>query len=502
MSSPRVLALSCALLVACSQSRHDAPHTGRDGGSQTRDAGAHDAGRTASDAAVDAGHRPSIDAGGDAQTPDAATPELPGVGTGPALSATLFAQNYWREQDITQLWSVVQESGVKLVRYGGHYADVEDVPSREKYADVVQQIRAIGAEPYLQISHTFSADTARDVVDYLNNVHKLSVRFWCVGNEPDLAQNGPISAADTAAYVKTLASAMKQADPSILIFAPELAWYDRDYLTPMLGGELDITGKDANGHYYIDGVSFHRYPFGSSYQRADVLAQAGAMRADVKELLIALEAANQKHQRAGARKLGWALTEFNISYANPAANGVDDVGVHSFLNGQFFAEVFGIGMELGAFTMATWSVHESDGARGAGDLGYLDGPLGSTKPRSSYYHLQLLAQHSGGQFAPATSSDALVRVIASGDGKHVSVLILNEDQAAAREYRLQLDGTPSSGKPVTLTVSAGLDASYDGQIAAQSSELLVFDAKGQLSEHVRYGIEQARAEQGPSASAP
>src|SRR5450432_1245406 len=128
-----------------------------------------------------------------------------------------------------------------------------------------------------------------------------------------------------------------------------------------------------------------------------------------------------------------------MTYQNPADNSVDSFGVNSFLNGQFFAEVYGIGMANGAVTVAPWSIHESNGDRGPSDLGFLDGPVGTAKPRSSYYHLQFLAQNFGGHSAPATSTEPLLRVVAAGDGAHVSALLLNESLDQNYEFGLRLD---------------------------------------------------------------
>jgi len=426
------------------------------------------------------------------------------VGSGLPLSAQLFGQNYWSEGDTEALWPAVTASGVKLIRFGGAGADAEQ-PSNARYGAVTAAIRAIGAEPYLQISRHFSADRAKQVVDFVNNQQLEHVSYWSINNETDVGANEPVmSVADTATLVKTLASAMKEADPTILIFAPETAFYDEAYLTPMLGGADDITGKDANGRYYIDGVSFHSYPFGASYSRDQAVnGVAAGLRSAVGKLLAAMSLANQKNGRGGANALKWGLTEFNITYQNPADNSVDGFGVNSFLNGQCFAEVFGVAMANGAVTAAPWSIHESNGDRGASDLGYLDGPVGNAKPRSSYYHLQLLAQNFTGHYAPATSSQPLLRVVAAGDGSRVSVLLLNESADQTYDFGLRLDnGELTQAKAVSVAVDAALPAEVSGTIAAQSSALLLFDDTGKLSKRVDYAIADARAATAPRVTTP
>jgi hypothetical protein len=425
------------------------------------------------------------------------------IGTGPLIDTHLFGQNYWSEGDTEALWPVVKASGVTLIRFGGAGADDEQ-PSNQRFADVATAIQAIGAEPYLQVSRHFDAARAKQVVDFVNNTQQKHVRYWSINNEPDIGANEPLmSVADSATLIKTLASAMKEADPTILIFAPETAYYDEAYLGPMLGGAQDITGKDANGRYFIDGVSFHSYSFGANYGRDQAVGAPDGFRGSVAKLLTALSSCNQKNGRTGTNSLQWGLTEFNMTYQNPADNSVDSFGVNSFLNGQFFAEIFGIAMANGALTVAPWSIHESNGNRGPTDLGYLDGPVGSTKPRSSYYHLQFLAQNFAGHYAPATSSEPLLRVVAAGDGSRVSVVLLNESLDQSYDFGVRLDkGQLTQPKSVSVAVDAALAAEYSGTIPAQATELLVFDATGKLSKRVDYAIADARSATAPRVTTP
>ncbi len=426
------------------------------------------------------------------------------IGSGPELSPYLFGENYWYEPDIEALWPVVKASGVKMIRFGGAGADDEQ-PTNQRYADVAAAIRAIGAEPYLQISRHFDATRAGQIVDFVNNTQKDHVVYWSINNEPDIGANEPMmSVADTANLVMTLASAMKAVDPTILIFAPELAYYDTAYLGPMLGGANDITGKDANGRYYIDGVSFHSYAFGPTYTRDQVVNGAAAgFAGSVKQLVTAMNSANLKNGRTGANALKWALTEFNMTYANPTDNSVTSFGVNSFLNGQFFAEEFGVTMASGGLSADPWSVHESNGDRGTTDLGYLDGPLGSTTPRSSYYHLQMMAQNFSGRFAPSKSSQALLRVVAAGDGSQVSVMLLNESTDQTYQFGVRLDnGQLMAPQAVTVSVDAALAAEFSGQIAPQASALLQFDATGKLTKRIDYALADAQNSTAPHVTMP
>src|SRR5262249_31561053 len=98
------------------------------------------------------------------------------IGSGAALDPHLFGINYWSEGDPEALWPTVQASGVKLIRFGGAGADDEQ-PTNQRFADVANAIRKIGAEPYLQVSRHFDATRAKQLVDFVNNQQALHVVY-------------------------------------------------------------------------------------------------------------------------------------------------------------------------------------------------------------------------------------------------------------------------------------------------------------------------------------
>jgi hypothetical protein len=412
------------------------------------------------------------------------------IGNGPPLSPYLVGQNFWYPDALASLWPVVKASGVTLIRIGGN-APNKTPPSNTQYVDWINQVRAIGAEPIVQVSNAITDVQAGELVTYLNVTRGLKIRFWGVGNEPDLDK---IPVDQVGTYVRGHASAMKAADPTIQIYAPDLAWYDGAYLGPLIGGAQDITGKDANGRNYIDGVTFHTYPNGATFDRAATVASAAKFRTSATSLIASLAAADAMHGRTGEAKLRWALGEFNITYANPAANGVGDYAVTSFLNGQYFAEVYGIGMELGAQWAASWSIYEGGGTRGTGDLGYLDGVAGATEPRSSYWHTKLVADHFHGRFAAGKTNQPLVKAFGAGDGSTLAVILLNEDATTSYHFTVRLDASSApSSSALDVGIDSALGASVSGDLKSEATAVLVFDATGKLVRRVDYSIADATA---------
>ncbi|MCC3159604.1 carbohydrate-binding protein [Hymenobacter sp. 15J16-1T3B] len=419
------------------------------------------------------------------------------------ISPYLAGQNAWMAYSygsrvyngqLDQLWPTVRRSQVRMVRIGGNGVEF-NMPTPQQYLSMIDSIRRIGAEPMVQVCEgrgRYTAQQAAAVVDYVNNQMHRGVKYWIIGNEPNLTGNfGKVTVQGVEAYIKGWATAMKQADPTILTVGPECSFYDTSYLRPLIGGANDITGKDANGRYYLDVVTFHSYPFSGTQTRAQVLAAANTLAGNVNGLLTMMDAANALHNRTGADALKWAVTEFNIGYQNPAANTVDGLGVHGFLNGQYWAEVFGVGMQKGAVSMQPWSIHEGNGARGEGDLGYLDGSGAAVKPRSAFYHEMLVAENMRGTYLAATDNQGDVSVLSSRHGDTTAVMVLNKNTADL-DFTVQLSGAAVPGAaPLKINVPAGIGASYSDKIYGQSTQVLLFDGQGQLTRKIVYSLQHA-----------
>jgi hypothetical protein len=436
-----------------------------------------------------------------------------GTGHGQAISPYLAGQNAWLPTALgttnyggllDRLWPVVKQSKVKMIRIGGNGANTNLVTNAQ-YIALIDSIRRIGAEPMVQVSEgrgRFTAAQAAQVVQHVNVTMARNVKYWIIGNEPDLnnsSQPNPVSIAGVEAYIKTFASAMKAVDPSILIVGPENASFNA-YYPALLGGANDVTGTDANGRYYLDIISFHTYPFSGNQTRAQVVAAGQNVANTVTSLLAMLATANTKNNRTGANALRWALTEFNLDYANPTVNTVEGLGAHSFINGQFWAEVFGVGMKYEAVSMQPWCIHESNGSRIVSDKGYLDGGTVATiKPRSAFWHEMLISENMHGTNLNATDNQSLVKEVCSQDNGTTAVMVLNESDVTDYDFTVQLDGSAVPGAAaLKINVPAGINAAYNDRITAQSTLVLLFDAQGALTRKIVYSLQHAQGALPPS----
>jgi hypothetical protein len=416
------------------------------------------------------------------------------------ISPLLFGQNAWMPDSIGSQkyygkfetkWPEVKASGTKTIRYGGIGADRNN-PTKYQYIKMIDAIRANGMEPIMQVSFDnwrFTAAQAAEIVKYVNITMGRNVKYWSIGNEPDLGYD-VTSAAQLCAYFKGFASAMKKADPTIKIMGPETAWYNTSVINGLTtaGGADDITGKDANGNYYLDILSFHAYPFNGSQTRSSVLTaltSSGNFNDDLAALNVRLAACNAYHGRTGANAVKSAVTEANINYQNSSSDNLYGVGAMSFIGGQFWAEMLGIAMKHSVEMLTFWSVIEGNST--ALNIGFINKDNGNKQP--TYHHYKMIADNFRGTYADGTDNQANVKAFGSKDGSQISVIILNEDQASNFNYTVRLNTDAVSGNdPLKVNINAGVAKEYTGVINNQSTTLLIFDAAGNVTKKIEYKL--------------
>jgi hypothetical protein len=357
---------------------------------------------------------------------------------------------------------------------------------------MIDSIRNVGAEPILQVPDNFTALQAMELVEYYTKPGNNKVRFWSIGNEPLLNKDFTID--QIYEYIIRIAPAMKKVDPTIKIFVFDECELREAAYRDLCGGRLDLTGIKENGVWLIDGFSFHKYPNGKDFNRDDVVFSGPETILNQAKLLIKImEDADLKNKRTGDAKLMWALTEVNVSYANPNRE-ISGYGNPSFLGGQFLAEIFGIGMQYGAFSVDPWCISETDVVNT--DFGYL-GPPSEFYPRSSYYHTQIMAQYMKGAFMNTFGNQKYVKTIGSISKDFICVLVMNEDQNKDFSFDIMLNKKAKSAKPLSINADASLDTKITGLIEKQTTMLFVFDLKGLLVKQITYGLKQNLKYQAP-----
>lgn len=398
-------------------------------------------------------------------------------------------------------WTNIANSSAKIMRYGGHgvdqYADPDDTGgvTLPQYLALVDNMQSRGIEPVLAVpvlGSTYTPAKAAEIVQYINVTYARNVKYWVIGNEPELSGYNYTTSGQVASYIRSFASAMKAVDPTIRIVGPELAWYDSSILNGLTqaNGTDDITGTDANGRYYIDYISFHQYNgFDGTQTRSQVtsvLTQSGGFNDNLATLEGRIASCNLAHNRTGANAVKIAITEANVNYANTTTDSVSGNGAKSFVGGQFWAELMGIAMKHHVDFVTFWSAIEGSTTSG-NELGYIGADQTTLRP--SYYHFQMLAQNFRGSVASATDNQALVKTFASKDTDQVAVLIMNQELSTSFNYTVRLDtNPPAGGNTLVVNVDAGLPIESTGTISSQSTILLVFDATGTLKKKIEYKL--------------
>jgi hypothetical protein len=416
------------------------------------------------------------------------------------ISSHFFGQNAWMPDTIGtalyygklhQNWDNIKNSNSSVIRFGGIGAD-KNMPTNFQYIKMIDSIRAKGMEPTIQVpfdKYKYSAQQAADIVKYINITRGKNIKYWSIGNEPDLGY-GYTNASQVAAYIKSFATAMKNVDPTILIIGPETAWFNTNIINGLTtpNGPDDITGKDMYGRYYIDIISFHMYGFDGTQTRAQVISNLtapGKLQDNLIYLNGRIASCNTAHGRTGNAALKTAITEANVGWQNNAGDNLYGAGANSFIGGQYWAEMMGVAMKQGVDMVNFWSVVEGNST--ALNIGYIDNHTQAKKP--SYYHFKLMAENFNGSYANGTTNQVNVKSFGSKSVQQICVLIMNQDQAIGHTYKVKLNNTAIAGNnTLKINIDANLGTEYTDVIPSQATVLLIFNTSGVLMKKYEYSL--------------
>lgn len=399
----------------------------------------------------------------------------------PTISPLLVGNNVWMYPD-TRVWKVSSRAGLKLIRIGGIAFD-QSQPSKATLTGWINNIKALGAEPMLQVSRFKGPEAAASLVHYFNIEKKNQIKFWNIGNEPFCNKVTATTAEEVAAYIKPIAAAMKAADPNIQIFAPDECDFYEAYYAALLAGDdspADISGKvPGQSYYYIDGISWHRY-IGFPPEKIGIerLASDGGrdFLVRIEKTRALLDRANTTRNRAGANALQWGIGEFNSN---------EGQRVCSFENGQMFAVLYGYIMKYGGAYGATWSMFENGGKCFGTDFSFVDSKM---QPRSTFYHMQMVSENFSGIYLDGTTNQEALRVFGSKDENkgNITVMLLNIEDTASHKCTVNLGNLLQDTSPCQVQVPAKVAAEHTLEIPPHTSLVLIFDLQGKLLKRISY----------------
>ena len=335
---------------------------------------------------------------------------------------TTRSVNYWQwvasyTNGVAGTESLVNALHPAVMRVGGYNNDTNspDPFDDAAFDAAVAYARAIGAEPLIQVplllanaGQPATPATAAAMVTYANVTKSYNVKYFSVGNEPDLypdmglpgnVTQPAIPGFTPAAYcaaVTPIIAAMKAADSTIQIVGPDLSYKYQagngsyDWLTPILTTCGDL----------FDIVAIHRYPFEAKQATLGAAANDAAM---FKSVVTSVRGILSSTGQA-AKPL--ALTEMNVVY--DATSCVIDASPGTVGSALWMASSVGSAIDLGLWTTAIWDIADTD-SYGFGLIGM---PPDHT-PRPSYYAYQLFGDHFGTSRIDVMSAPAGVTAYAS-----------------------------------------------------------------------------------------
>lgn len=304
--------------------------------------------------------------------------------------------------------------------------------------------KSVGAEPLIALNVKRSTAAAMaDLVHYLDVEKKYGVRWFLVGNEPDLTDGIIGSPEAYAAKLVEWGNAVRAVDPKARLIAPELLTGAHvngvngtvNWLSPVLSA--------AGG--FVDGVSWHYYPLDSAQANPSSSAIMSVPHLfqetapDWPPASIAY--ADEVMPALAATGKGVWITEF-AEDPGPAAG----LGISETVAGALWVgDAFGRYAEYAPEAIIRWVFKSGEHAYailGEGDV-----------PKPAYGAHWLYARHMGDRYVKSTSSEktAVAAHAALRGDDRLSVMLVNKT-TAPKKVHVAIDGfCVGSASEITLT---------------------------------------------------
>lgn len=376
-----------------------------------------------------------------------------------AVSRLAFGTNHGPWAFLTvDVWPQFKASGISLIRFpGGNWGDENNLESWHLDA-FIPVARMVNAETLF--SARLRGGTPEQAVALLRLAAQqgLRVKYWSIGNEPDLFKDY-----DTAQFNsdwRKFALALKAADPSIILVGPDISQFT---------GEPSVDPKDKNGKDWlrefltangdlVDVVAVHRYPFPAQINTRPTRAELFANAAQWDSIPVNLRAIVRE---TTGRALPIGITEFNSSWSGSMGG---ETGMDTFNNALWLGDVLGRLIRQRVDLLAQFTLTSDSNVGGYG-------LFERYSPRPSYY-TYLMYKDFGDQLVSAQAAQCPVSVYAARQGDALTVMLVNlSDQSVACPLLLERF-TPNGAAQVKL---------FDAQHKATRQPDLVISAKTDLT---------------------
>lgn len=344
------------------------------------------------------------------------------------ISPLVYGTNYgpWLFVPL-QMQPFAEEANLNIVRYpGGNWGDLNDMDewNLDQFMAFCDQI---GAEAYIHVRlNGGTAEKAAEMVRLLNVQKGYGIRFWSIGNEPNLFGDGY----NTETYNRQWrewATAMEAVDPTIMLIGPEVNQFianpDNEYELELERWMTEFL--DANGDM-VDIVSFHRYPFPASVSSG--LPSIDELRASTAEWDIVIPYVRALVREHTGRDLPIAVTEANSSWASSSGG---ETTLDSHYNAIWWGDVLGRMIRQGVYMVNQFAI--------AGEFGL----MGNYEVRP-IYHVYTMYKNFGEESLVAASDNPMVSIFAARREDGALTLMIVNLASETKEIPLTIENWTGS----------------------------------------------------------
>lgn len=368
------------------------------------------------------------------------------------ISPFVYGANYGPLSVVPlDLMEAAQNSGITFLRFpAGRWGDLNDIRPQQIDA-YIQTAEMLGAEPSIHVRlENGTPEAAAELVRYTNLEKGYNVRYWYIGNEPNLFDDYT-----TEMYVgqwRAIAEAMLAVDPDLILIGPEVSQFNGTTEIP-----LDPEGRNwireflrANGEL-VDIVAVHRYPFPRSTQQNTTIEDLRQNTHEWSNILPALRAIIQEET---GRDLPVAITEVNSHWSDSIGGEATN---DSYYNAIWWADVLGRLIQHDPAIVAYFDLQSSNRRGGTG-------LMATYEVRPTYYVYQLYQQFGQTRLlAESTAENVTIYAAKRADGALTLIVVNLAD--TAQTVPLQIENFAGGDAEVWL---------FDAEHAAEPVEALPF----------------------------
>ncbi|PJF31597.1 MAG: hypothetical protein CUN52_02715 [Phototrophicales bacterium] len=292
------------------------------------------------------------------------------------ISPYVYGANYGLLNVIPfDLYPAAEASGIRYLRFpGGRVGDTTNIQNFQ-IDQFIALCRQIGAEPSISVRlEGGTPEQAAKMVEYVNITKNYGVKYWSIGNEPNLFND--YTTEQHNRDWRAIAQAMLAIDPTIMFVGPDTSQFTGidSYEGIARAHEFLREFLRANGDM-IDIVSVHRYPFPQNNQRATI----ETLRQDIYTWDSIVTNLRQVVNEEVGEALPIAITEANSDWS---ANIGTEATPDSFYNAIWWSAVLSKLIQHQVSIVAYFNMQTSDQLGG-------HGLLARYNVRPTYYVYQL-----------------------------------------------------------------------------------------------------------------